>query len=69
MVTAREFGCSNGEGDADLRLRRLAQRKLRQVIELLEADGSAELGGAFALVKDAELAIDRPGRAANADSA
>jgi hypothetical protein len=43
---------------SDLGLKRLAQRKLRQVLELLDRD-SAELGSAFDLVGEAEVAIDQ----------
>lgn len=41
---------------SDLGLKRLAKRKLRQVIELLDRD-SAELSSAFDLVGEAEVAI------------
>ncbi len=40
-----------------LRWKRLAQRRLRQVLELLD-DDSAELGEAFGLVEEAGAAID-----------
>lgn len=61
MATAYELGWSVGRmrgGCSELRLKRLAQRKLRQVLELLDAEGSAELGDAFGLVGEAEVAID-----------
>ncbi len=39
--------------------KRVAQWKLRQVLELLEEDDAADLGGAFELVVDARAAIDQ----------
>lgn len=59
MAMAHELGWPDGGGCSDLRLRRLAQRKLRQVIELLDPEEPAELGHAFVLVEDAGLAIDQ----------
>ena len=45
--------------ESDLRWKRLAQMKLRQVLELLDADDDMEaLGGAFALVEDVGRALD-----------
>ena len=38
--------------------RRLAQRRLRQVLTMLD-DDTAELGDAFELVEEAEAAIDQ----------
>ncbi|MGH1349021.1 MAG: hypothetical protein ACRBN8_46240 [Nannocystales bacterium] len=38
--------------------KRLAQRKLRQVLELLDDDDQAGLGEAFELVEEAGVAID-----------
>lgn len=44
---------------SDLGLKRLAQRRLRQVLLLLDEDDPAELGQAFELIGAAESAIDQ----------
>ena len=43
---------------SDFGLRRRAQQRLRQVIELLEGDDSGEIGQAFALIGEVESMID-----------
>lgn len=43
---------------SDFGLRRRAQQRLRQVIELLEAGDPGELGQAFVLIGEAESTID-----------
>ncbi len=46
-------------GVSDLGLKRLAQRRLRQVLQLLDAEDPGELGQAFELIGEAEVTIDR----------
>jgi len=46
-------------GGTPMHWKRVAQRKLRQVLELLDDDDAADLGRAFELVDDAGAAIDQ----------
>ena len=54
--TGTPFGEVGGSGA--LYWRRRAQRRLRQVLALLDDGKAAELGEAFALVEEAEVAIE-----------
>ena len=54
--TGMPFGQVGGSGA--LYWRRLAQRRLRQVLALLDDGKVAELGEAFVLVEEAEVAMD-----------
>jgi len=48
-----------GVGGTSMHWKRVAQRKLRQVLALLDEGDAAELGRAFELVDDAGAAIDQ----------